>query len=78
MIAKHERYLSQNPENLNDMNNAEANELDRSQRSSAGFASSMPLRVTTKGEEIQMKEAQLASRETQLAEREAELQRLLG
>jgi len=52
--------------------------MDRSQRSSAGFASTMPLRVTTKGEEIQMKEAQLASREQQLAEREAELQRLLG
>ena len=38
----------------------------------------MPLRVTTKGEEIQMKEAQLASREQQLREREQELQRLLG
>jgi hypothetical protein len=39
------------------MNNAEANDLDRSQRSNAGMMSTMPLRVTTKGEEIQLKEA---------------------
>lgn len=57
LIAKHERYASQNPENLNDMVAGETSEMDRSQRSSAGFASTMPLRVTTKGEEIQMKEA---------------------
>jgi hypothetical protein len=59
------------------MINAEANDVDRSQRSSAGMMSTMPLRATIKGEDIELKEALLASREEQLVKKEEELRRIL-
>jgi hypothetical protein len=79
LISKHKSNFSiGSPENLNDRNSLEVNAMDRSQRSSAGFNSTMPLRVTTKGEEIQLKEQELNAKELELLEREAEVRRLLG